>query len=143
MRTSSIALRLTGWVLVLGGVVLLLAPGDIAVALGTPGPMPANGASDPAAMTFWRQLAFIRMFGTAAIGLGAVCLWCRRHLAVSQHASLLKVLAGTLAFMCWMAQAQQTAIWSGSVGWIVVGMIGVSAVACAAALAVSAIRQAA
>jgi|RhiMethySRZTD1v2_1073278.scaffolds.fasta_scaffold11157_9 hypothetical protein len=134
---SSIALRFTGWVLVLGGVLSLVATGDVAVALGTPGPMPANGASDAAAMMFWHQLAFIRMFGTAAIGCGAVCLWGRRHLAASQHVSLFKVLAGVLAFMCWIAAGQQTAIWGGNAGWIIVALIGLSALACAAALALN------
>lgn len=138
---SSIVLRLTGWVLLIGGVALLAAPGEIAVALGTPGPMPVNGASDPLAMTFWRQLTFIRMFGTAAIGLGAICLWCRAHLTRAQHGSFLKVLAGVLAFMCWMAVSQQQAIWSGTAGWTFVVVLGITAAACIAALAAHQTKQ--
>ena len=71
---ASIALRFTGWALLLVGVALWAAPAEIAMALGTPGPMPANGASDPGAMVFWRQLTFIRMFSTAAFAVGAI--WC-------------------------------------------------------------------
>ena len=138
---ASIVLRFTGWAFVLTGVALLVATGDIAVALGTPGPMPASGASDPIAMIFWRQLTFIRMFGTAAIGLGAICLWCRRHLTAEQNSSFLKVLAAVLALMCLMAQSQQTAIWSGNAGWLLVGLIGAAMVACMAVLAINARRQ--
>jgi hypothetical protein len=138
---TSIVLRFTGWAFVLTGVALLVATGDIAVALGTPGPMPASGASDVIAMTFWRQLTFIRMFGTAAIGLGAICLWCRGHLTAAQNASFVKVLAAVLALMCLMAQAQQTAIWSGNAGWLLVGLIAAAMVGCMAVLAINATRQ--
>ena len=139
---TSIVLRFTGWVLLLAGVALLAVPGDVAVALGTPGPMPANGASDPAAMVFWRQLTFIRMFGTAAIGLGAICLWSHGHLTALQQASFLKLLVGVLAAMCLMAVSQQTAIWGAGAGWALVGVLGTTALACLAALARTATRQA-
>ena len=39
---------------------------------------------------------------------------------MTSHASLLKVLVGALAFMCWMAQAQQTAIWGANAGWVAI-----------------------
>ena len=138
---AAIVLRFTGWAFVLTGVALLVATGDIAVALGTPGPMPANGASDHIAMTFWRQLTFIRMFGTAAIGLGAICLWCRSHLTAAQNSSFVKVLAAVLALMLLMAQSQQTAIWSGNAGWWLVGLIAAAMVGCMAVLAINATRQ--
>ena len=138
---APIVLRFTGWAFVLAGVVLLVATGNIAVALGTPGPMPANGASDPMAMTFWRQLAFIRMFGSAAIGLGAICLWCRSHLTAAQNSSFLKILVAVLALMCLMAQSQQTAIWSGNAGWLLVGLIAAAMVSCLTVLAINATRQ--
>ena len=141
--TASIALRFTGWVLLLAGVALLAAPGDIAVALGTPGPMPANAASDPAAMVFWRQLTFIRMFGTAAFGLGAICLWSRSHLTVLQQTSFLKVLLGVLAALSLMAVSQQTAIWGAGAGWALVGVLGAATLACLAGLTRTATRQAA
>ena len=104
---------------------------------------PADGANDPIAMTFWRQLTFIRMFGTASIGLGAICLWCRNHLTAAQNSSFLKVLAATLALMLLMAQSQQTAIWSGNAGWVLVGLIAAAMVSCMAVLAIDATRQAA
>ena len=139
---STMAVRLTAWVLVLGGLVLLAAPGEIAVALGTPGPMPANGASDPVAMTFWRQLTFIRMFGAAAIGMGAICFWCRRSLTTPQQSSFLKVLVPVLALMVWMATAQQTAIWGTNAGRWIVAILAIVAVMCGGALAMTARRQA-
>jgi hypothetical protein len=104
--------------------------------------MPANVASDPAAMVFWRQLTFIRMFGTSAIGLGAICLWSHRHLTALQQASFLKVLGGVLAAMCLVAVLQQTAIWGASVGWALVGVLGATTLACLATLARNTTRQA-
>ena len=138
---SSMALRFSGWVLLLGGVILLAAPGEIAVALGTSGPVPANGASDPVAMTFWRQLTFIRMFGTAALGLGAICLWCRRALTPPQHSSFIKVLVAVLVLMAWMALVQQTAIWGSNMGWVIVGALAAVAAACGSTLATAVRRQ--
>jgi hypothetical protein len=130
----SIALRITGSVLLILGVVLVAAPADVAVLLGTSGPAPANGASDPQAMEFWRQLTFIRMFSAAAIGVGAVCLWARSRLTRPQQASLLKVLVGVFAWMFLIALSQQTAIWGAAAGWVLVGVIGVVALACLAAV---------
>ena len=138
--STSLVLRFTGWMLLIGGMVLLVATGNIAVALGTPGPMPADGASDPAAMTFWRQLTFIRMFGTAAIGLGAICVWGGRHLTHAQRSSFLKVLVGVLVLMVVMGQSQQTAIWGANAGWVIVGVLGVAALLCGGALAIQ-VRQ--
>ena len=90
----------------------------------------------------WRQLTFIRMFGTAAIGLGAICLWSHGHLTALQQASFLKLLVGVLAAMCLMAVSQQTAIWGAGAGWALVGVLGATALACLAALARTATRQA-
>lgn len=125
-------LGLVGLTLLILGIILLVATGTIAVALGTPGPLPHSGATDPAAMTYWRQLTFIRMFGTAAIGLGAICVWCLRHLTSVQQASFLRMLVGAMGALVLMALVQQMAIWGTRAGWLVVA--GLSA-ALAAALA--------
>jgi hypothetical protein len=104
------------------------------VALGTPGPMPANGASDPLAMEFWRQLTFIRMFSAAMIGVGAICIWGRARLTPTQQTSFLKVLVGVFALLFDMALSQQTAIWGARVGWVLVVVLGAAALACLSAL---------
>jgi hypothetical protein len=133
MKASS-ALRLAGWALLVLGIALAVAPGEIAVALGTSGPMPANGASDPVAMVFWRQLTFIRMFSAAAVAVGAICLWARSALTSLQQTSFLKLLVGVFAWMFVTALSQQTAIWGARLGWVLVGVIGVVALACVSAL---------
>ena len=73
--SKATVIHIVGSVLLLGGVVLLVETGNVAVALGTVRPMREGGASDPAAMEFWRQLTFIRMFATASIGFSAICFW--------------------------------------------------------------------
>ena len=131
---ASIALRFTGWALLVVGVALVAAPGEIAVALGTSGPMPANGATDPVAMAFWRQLTFMRMFSAAAFAVGAICLWSRSALTPPQQISFLKVLVGAFAWMFLIAFAQQTAIWGAQLGWVLVGVLGAVACGCLSAL---------
>jgi len=131
---ASMTLRFTGWALLLIGVALVAVPGEIAVALGTSGPMPAHGASDPLAMAFWRQLTFTRMFSAAALAVGAICLWSRSALTPPQQTSFLKVLAAAFAWMFLMALSQQTAIWGAPLGWVLVGILGAVALACLSAL---------
>jgi len=131
---ASIALRFTGLALLLVGVVLVVAPGQIAVALGTQGPMPANGAHDSAAMEFWRQLTFIRMFSAASIAVGAICLWGRATLTPPQQTSFLKLLVGVFAWMFLIALSQQTAIWEAQLGWVLVAVLGAVVLACLSAL---------
>ena len=121
---ASSAIRFTGWALLLIGVALVAAPGEIAVALGTSGPMPTDGASDPVAMAFWRQLTFMRMFSAAALAVGAICLWSRSALTQPQQTSFLRVLVGAFAWMFFMALSQQTAIWGARLGWVFVGVLG-------------------
>jgi hypothetical protein len=136
-----ITLGLVGVTLLTLGVVFLVATGTIAAALGTPEPIPQAGASDAAAMTFWRQLTFIRMFGTAAIGLGAICVWCIRHLSSVQQASFLRMLAGVMAALVLMAVVQQTGIWGARAGWYLVAGLGVALSAALAGLVAGSTRQ--
>ena len=131
---ASIAFRLAGWALLVLGIALMVAPGEIAVALGTSGPMPANGASDHVAMVFWRQLAFMRMFSAAAVAVGAICLWAGSALTSPQQMSFLKVLVGVFAWMFVIALSQQTAIWGARFGWVLVGVLGAVALVCLSAL---------
>jgi hypothetical protein len=73
----------TAMVLVIG-LVLLAATGRVAAALGAQGGEVLPGATDPPAVGFWFQLAFMRLFGTTLVGLGAVLFWCQATLSASQ-----------------------------------------------------------
>ena len=121
--SKATVIHVVGCVLLPGGVVLLVETGNVAVALGTGGPLPEAGASDPAAMEFWRQLTFIRMFAAASIGFSAICFWGGSQLTSTQQTSLLIVLVGVFAVMSGMAVAQQVAIWNRGTGWALVAVL--------------------
>jgi len=137
--TARNVIRLGGAALCGVGIVLLVATGAIASALGAVPDGVVAGSSDPASMTFWFQLAFMRLFGTTLIGLGAILLWCQSHLADAQHRSLVKVLGLVLGALALMTVSQQIAIWNpSSVGWLLAGTFLLTATACG----VSAVRAA-
>jgi len=121
--SKATVIHIVGSVLLLGGVVLLVETGNVAVALGTVRPMREGGASDPAAMEFWRQLTFIRMFATASIGFSAICFWGGSQLTSMLQTSFLRVLVGALAVMSGMAFIQQISIWNRGTGWALVGVL--------------------
>lgn len=121
-------INVVGWVMLLGGILLLLQTGNIAVSLGVQ--VPEAGASDSVSMEFWRQLTFIRMFGAAAIGFAAICFWSRYQLTAAQQKSLLKVLVGVFCVMGGMALMQQIAIWDRGAGWALVGVPALLLLAC-------------
>jgi hypothetical protein len=133
MPTSTV-IRFSGFVLLIVGFVFLNFPGKAILALGAVGPMPATGANDGAAMAFWRQLAFMRMFGAALIGLAAISFWAGRQLTEMQRASLVKVLMGAVGLIAGMAVMQQVAIWSGHAGWWLVGVFCTILLACLASV---------
>jgi hypothetical protein len=107
----------TAMVLVIG-FVLLVATGRVASALGAQSDGVLPGATDAAAMRFWFQLAFIRLFGTALVCLGVVLLWCQMTLSASQQVSLAKVLAPVMLALTLIAGMQQIAIWNSNAGWV-------------------------
>jgi hypothetical protein len=109
---------------------LLIATGSIASALGALREDVVTGASDPASMAFWFQLAFMRLFGTALIGLGVILLWCHSHLTDAQHSSLVKVLGVVLGALALMTIGQQIAIWNSNAGWVLGGTLLLTAAAC-------------
>ena len=121
--SKAVVIHVVGSVLLLGGVVLLVKTGDVAVALGTGRPVAEGGGSNPAAMEFWRQLTFIRMFATASIGLSAICFWGGSQLTPTLQTSFLVVLVGVFAVMSGMAFMQQIAIWGRGTGWALVGVL--------------------
>ncbi len=127
-------IHVVGCVLLLGGVALLVGTGYVAVSLGVGSPVPEIGASDPAAMEFFRQLTFIRMFAVAAIGLSAICFWGGSQLTSTQQSSLLSLLVGVFAVMGAMAVAQQVAIWNRGIGWALVGVLSALLLTCLAAV---------
>ncbi len=132
--SKATVIRVVGCVLLLGGVALLVGTGYVAVSLGVGSPVPEIGASDPAAMEFFRQLTFIRMFAVAAIGFSAICFWGGSQLTSTQQTSLLSLLVGVFAVMGAMAVAQQVAIWNRGTGWALVGVLSALLLTCLAAV---------
>ena len=124
-------IRFVGAALCVAGVVLLVATGSIASALGAWAGDAVPGGSDSASLAFWFQLAFMRLFATALIGLGAILLWCQSHLTGSQAGSLLRVLSVVLGGLALMTLGQQIAIWNSGAGWLLAGALGVTTVVCA------------
>ena len=92
--SKATVIRVVGCVLLLGGVLLLVRTGNVAVSLGVESPIPEIGASDPAAMEFFRQLTFMRMFAIAAIGFSAICFWGGSQFTSTQQTSFLSLLVG-------------------------------------------------
>ena len=130
--SKATVIRVVGCVLLLGGAALLVGPvtGNVAVSLGVEGPIPESSPSDPAAMEFWRQLSFIRMFAVAAIGLSAICFWGGSQLTSPQQTSLLSVLVGVFAVMGGTDVAQQIEIWNRGTGWAFAGVLCALALTC-------------
>lgn len=132
------AIRFAATTLCAVGMVLLMATGAVASALGVPGGDAVAAANDPTSIAFWIQLAFMRLFGTALIGLGAILLWCQSHVSDAQHSSLVKVLGVVLGTLALMTVGQQIAIWNSHAGWLLAGTLLLTATACA----VSTVRDA-
>ncbi len=134
--SKTIVIHVVGCVLLLGGLVLLgPATGDVVVSLGIGGPIPEGDASAPAALAFWAQLSFIRMFAVTAIGFSAVCFWAGSQLTSTQHTSFLILLVGVFAVMGAMVVGQQVAIWNrGAAGWSLVGVLSALLLTCLAAV---------
>ena len=130
--SKATVIRVVGCVLLLGGAVLLVGTGSVAVSLGIGGLTPEPGASDPAAMGFWGQLTFIRMFAVAAIGFSAICFWGGNQLTSAQQTSFLSLLVGVFAVMGAMAFRQQVAIWNRETGWALVGVLSALLLVCLA-----------
>ena len=132
---KTIVIHVVGCVLLLSGLVLLgPAIGDLAVSLGIGGPIPEGDASAPAALAFWRQLSFIRMFAVAAIGFSAICFWAGSQLTSTQQTSFLSLLVGVFAVMGAMAVAQQVQVWDRGTGWALVGVLSALLLTCLGAV---------
>lgn len=128
--TKRMMIRVIAWVVLSGGMLLLVATADVALSLGTGEPfLPAN-SSDGFTLVFLHHLATIRMLAVAMLGLSAICFWSVRTLTETQGASLLKVLSGVFALTAGMAFAQQVAIWGREAGWAIVGTLGILSIAC-------------
>jgi uncharacterized membrane protein len=124
------------------GTALLLATGAFAEALGADGGVVRGSGSVPA-VSFWFQLAFMRLFATALLGLSAILLWSRWNLAPEQQRSLVSLLGVVFALMALMAMLQQVAVWGTPAGWVLAGVLGTIAVACALSSRLVAVRRAA
>jgi hypothetical protein len=135
-------IRFGGTALCALGMVLLVATGFIASALGALRGDVIAGASEPASMAFWFQLAFMRLLGTALIGLGAILLWCHSHLTDVQHLSLVKVLGVVLGALALMTVGQQIAVWNSNAGWVLAATLLLTASACAISMVRDATKRA-
>ena len=135
-------IRFGGAALCLVGLTLLTATGAVASALGALRGDVIAGGSDPVSMAFWFQLAFMRLFGTALIGMGVVLLWCHSHLTDAQHSSLVKVLGVVIGALALMTVGQQIAIWNSNGGWVLAGTLLLTAAACAVSTVRDATRHA-
>jgi hypothetical protein len=128
--TSRNVIRFAGAAVCVLGVILLVATGPIARALGALAGDAVAGGTDPASLAFWFQLTFMRLFATALIGLGAILLWCQSLLANAQLGSLVRVLSVVLGGLALMALAQQIAIWNSGAGWLLAGVLLLTTAAC-------------
>ncbi len=134
MRPRTV-LAVVGSTLCVTGLLLLVSTGAVASTLGAQGGAhAAPGASDPAALAFWYQLTFMRLFGTLAIGFGAILVWCRFNLTSDQQASLLKVVGVALGVLALMTLGQQVAIWNAATGWLLAGTFALAAGLCSMTL---------
>ena len=125
-------IRFVGAAVCAPGIVLLVATGPVASALGAFAAGPVQAGGDSASLAFWFQLTFMRLFATALVGLGAVLLWCHSHLTDAQIGSLVKVVSVVLGGLALMTLGQQIAIWNSTAGWVLAGALLLTAAACAA-----------
>ena len=128
--SKRIVIHVVGCLLLLGGIVLMVRTGYVAVSLGVERPMPETSVTAPAAMEFWRQLTFIRMFAVATIGFSAICFWAGSQLTSAQQTSFLGLLVGVFAVMGAMAMGLQVEIWNRGTGWALVGVLSALALTC-------------
>jgi hypothetical protein len=122
-------IRFVGGAVCAPGIVLLVATGSVASGLGAGAGDAVPGSVDSASLAFF-QLAFMRLFATALIGLGAILLWCHSHLSDAQAGSLLKILSIVLGGLALMALGQQIAIWNSGAGWVLAGALLLTAAVC-------------
>lgn len=133
--SKTIVIYAVGCVLLLGGVVLMVRTGYVAVSLGVESPLPETSVTTPAAMQFWQQLTFIRLFAVAAICFSAVCFWAGSQLTSPQQTSLLILLVGVFGVMAAMALGQQVQIWNrGAAGSAIVGVLSALLLTCLGAV---------
>ncbi|MDE2989211.1 MAG: hypothetical protein OXT70_14360 [Chloroflexota bacterium] len=134
--SKTIVIHVVGCVLLLGGLVLVgPAITDVAVSLGIGDPKPEGDTSAPAALAFWAQLGFIRMFAVAAIGFSAICFWARSQLTSTQKTSFLILLVGVFTVIGAMVVVQQVAIWNrGAAGWSLVAVLSALLLTCLGAV---------
>ena len=85
-------------------------------------PLPAPVASDKTAMMVWSGLAFVRIFGAVLTGIEGL-LWTV-NAARPRAETLQMVICGTAIFAALVTWAQQVAIWSNSIGWLLVALFG-------------------
>ncbi len=90
-------------------------------------PLPVPRSEDAIPMIAWSGVAFARAFGAVLLGLGAV-LWITAR-GRRDDAALHKVLFASSVFATLVVLAQQVAIWSNVVGFVLVGILASIAVA--------------
>ena len=128
--TADRMLRLAGVVAGAFGLLLVIETGKVALALsallGTSPAVPGREIST----TFWFQLAFIRLFAVAMLGLATFLIWSAARLTTEQQRSLARVAAAVFALLTIVALVQQVAIWSAPAGWAVAGVLAAVSSVC-------------
>ena len=119
--------RTIGFVTMLSGLFIAAwGPTVFQAVTGTTLPRPEG----PAAMTIWAGVAFARAFGAAVLVLGALLWAANRSPNTNESISVAPLLAAAFAtFVVW---GQQQAIWTTSVGFVFVSLIGAIAVSAGA-----------
>ena len=123
-------LRLAGVLAGAFGLLLLIETGRVALALGALFGAPLSTPEREISMTFWFQLAFIRLFAVAMLGLATFLIWSAARLTTDQQRSLARVAAAVFALLTVVALVQQVAIWSAPAGWAVAGVLAAVASVC-------------
>jgi hypothetical protein len=95
--------------------------------------LPIPVATDPAAMTAWSGVAFVRVFGAVLFGIGAT-LWAS-NARTPRPRVLHAILFVSFVFAGLIVWAQQVAIWGNTVGWALVALFGALAISTGVALA--------
>ena len=132
MRVPAL-ISLSAVFLALLGLFLVLQTGVALGALGYPA-APADGAADPAAMTYWRATAFARLFGVTLLAFGMVLWHVKPLVGAGAERRIGLTLAAGFALLGLIALAQQVAIFGTPMGWgLALAFLGLAAIIAVAA----------
>jgi hypothetical protein len=94
--------------------------GPVAFELLSGGTLPAPAVNDRTAMAIWSGVAFARVFGALLVSVGLI-VWAANARTPRDGVFKAIVCAGAL-FAALITSSQQIAIWTNSVGWVLVAL---------------------